>query len=88
MGEIADMMLDGTLCEGCGVLLDDGGDSGYPRRCSACQKDDASSAAPKDDGRVALGTPTPKIPCPTCGKRLKVTGISAHWNEVHKAKGP
>lgn len=34
MGEAAEMMLDGTLCEGCGVYLD--GDSpGYPRYCSA-----------------------------------------------------
>ena len=33
-GEIADMMLDGTLCEGCGEYM--GGDVGYPRRCSGC----------------------------------------------------
>ena len=36
MGEIADMMLDGTLCEGCGVYLE-GEPTGYPRYCSgAC----------------------------------------------------
>lgn len=33
MGEIADMMLDGTLCEGCGVYLE-GEANGYPRYCS------------------------------------------------------
>jgi hypothetical protein len=39
MGEAAEMMLDGTLCECCGVALD--GDSpGYPRYCSdQCAED-------------------------------------------------
>lgn len=35
MGEIADMMLDGTLCEGCGEYLDDEDGDGVPRYCSA-----------------------------------------------------
>ena len=39
MGEIADMMLDGTLCECCGEFLGDAEDPnweppGYPRYCS------------------------------------------------------
>lgn len=34
MGEIAEMMLDGTLCEGCGEFLGD--PVGYPRYCSRC----------------------------------------------------
>lgn len=38
MGEIADMMLDGTLCEQCGEYIDDElGSPGYPRLCPACQ---------------------------------------------------
>lgn len=36
MGEIADMMLDGTLCEGCGVYLEDEDSDGVPRRCAGC----------------------------------------------------
>ena len=40
MGEIAEMMLDGTLCEGCGVYLDDDGADGFPRYCSEeCARD-------------------------------------------------
>ena len=35
MGEIADMMLDGDLCEGCGEYM--GGGSGYARRCYSCR---------------------------------------------------
>ena len=34
MGEIADMMIEGTLCEGCGVYI--GNATGFTRRCSDC----------------------------------------------------
>jgi hypothetical protein len=38
MGEIADMMLDGTMCEMCGTFIGNG--DGYPRYCSkACARD-------------------------------------------------
>ena len=38
MGEIADMMLDGTICQGCGEWLCDGEDGpGYPGFCAGCQ---------------------------------------------------
>ena len=36
MGEIADMMLDGTLCEGCGVFLNDEA-AGYSCYCEGCE---------------------------------------------------
>jgi len=32
MGEVAEMMLDGTLCEACGVFI--GSDAGFPQYCS------------------------------------------------------
>ena len=35
MGDWADLMLDGVVCEACGVYL---GDSvGYPRSCPSCE---------------------------------------------------
>ncbi len=37
MGEIAEMMLDGTLCEGCGEYLGEG--DGFPRYCASCSDD-------------------------------------------------
>ena len=40
MGEIADMMLDGTLCSSCGEFLDS--DGGYPMQCPACAGDGGS----------------------------------------------
>ena len=35
MGEIADMMLDGEMCENCGDYL--GGGDGFPRYCGVCR---------------------------------------------------
>jgi hypothetical protein len=40
MGEVAEMMLDGTLCAGCGDLLIDPETeepAGYPQYCGTCQ---------------------------------------------------
>ncbi len=40
MGEIAEMMLDGTMCAGCGEFLNDGEDGdGFPEYCSSCARD-------------------------------------------------
>jgi len=38
MGEIAEMMTDGTLCQVCGCELGSPGD-GYPRTCSDCSEE-------------------------------------------------
>lgn len=35
MGEIADLMVNGDICEGCGVELEGVGE-GFPRRCPGC----------------------------------------------------
>ena len=46
MGEIADAMLDGTLCAGCGDYL--GRDDGFPIYCAGC-KPHFPENAPKSD---------------------------------------
>lgn len=39
MGDIAEAILDGTLCEVCGVFIDM--DSpGYPRACDGCKEEE------------------------------------------------
>jgi hypothetical protein len=38
MGDIADMMLEGTLCEQCGVYLNNDR-PGHPRCCADCAED-------------------------------------------------
>lgn len=85
MGEIADMMLDGTLCEGCGVYL--GSDWG-PTYCPACAKTHSFQGGwIVDDPLRGVKKPdVPKVACPTCGKFVKVTGIGDHWRQVHEVK--
>jgi hypothetical protein len=41
MGEIAEMMLDGTLCQVCGEYLGEG--DGFPVTCAGCNADDGFS---------------------------------------------
>ena len=59
MGDVADMMLDGTLCATCGVTFGDVEDEdwmppGYPRWCSTCVKS-MDGLFEKDGQRLASG---------------------------------
>lgn len=36
MGEVAEMILEGLLCEECGDFID-GEEPGYPRKCEGCE---------------------------------------------------
>jgi hypothetical protein len=38
MGDIAEMMLEGLLCERCGEMID-GEKTGYPRKCEDCKNE-------------------------------------------------
>lgn len=55
MGEIADMILEGELCQYCGVYLDDSRGE-FPQSCKDCEKeadrDDKESKRKKKGGRV------------------------------------
>lgn len=70
MGDVADMMLDGTLCEGCGVVLDGDGD-GVPRYCRDCSTQHGPSIAPG------------KVKCEQCGKHVKAAGLKDHQRDRH-----
>lgn len=73
MGEIADMMLDGTLCEGCGVALD-GEAGGFPRRCADCRRETPSAPAPTTPG---------KVQCRYCDRWLSPAGVGQHVHDKH-----
>lgn len=73
MGEIAEMMLDGTLCAGCGVFLNDE-PQGYPCYCRDCGS--PQRTLPKQP-------PAKKCKCPTCGKRVKEVGLNDHMRDAH-----
>lgn len=43
MGEIADAMLNGDMCECCGEYLGEG--DGFPRLCGSCKKEEDARKA-------------------------------------------
>ena len=68
MGEIADAMINGELCEHCGVYLGPG--NGYPRVCESCAAEksvDATTREPskkvicRDDRRGGKWTKKPQL---------------------------
>lgn len=99
MGEYAEMMLDGTLCECCGVYIEGDGD-GIPRYCSPqCARDrgrsdlvcDEPRRKPKNRGeKVRLQPTRPQNPqahkpwrC-ECGKRFHTeTAARQHYRTIH-----
>ena len=77
MGDIADMILEGELCQECGAYMD--GADGYPRTCHSCKR---GSSIPI----VKQGTAQAKVNCPRCMKRVKRVGLSNHMKDVHGEK--
>lgn len=75
MGDVADMMLDGTLCEGCGVYLENSLGE-FPQRCASCSLD--SSATSALNSVVGM-----KVSCPTCRRRVKHAGLKDHMRDKH-----
>ncbi|UYB51194.1 hypothetical protein OCJ37_14490 [Xanthomonas sp. AM6] len=82
MGEIADMMLEGDLCECCGGYLPGQG-QGFPRRCQGCQPTKAERKAENIARHEALIAQQKKAPCPTCGKRVRIVGMADHQRDAH-----
>lgn len=88
MGEVAEMMLDGTLCEGCGVFLNENS-PGHPCHCHACA---AENQAEKKTQRISAHhkqqAAQKKVPCPTCGRRVKAAGLADHIRDSHAVNQP
>ena len=80
MGEIADMMIDGTMCQVCGVFLNEEG-PGYPVTCDGCGgdvMDTAPANTPKDPKTVAC-------PDPFCERKFRNRSAAAqHWVDKHE----
>ena len=87
MGEYADMVLDGTMCQGCGVFL--GAESpGYPRSCRECRPAEKQAAAGERKAQRAIAhqlhqARQKKTKCPTCGRKVKEIGLANHMKDAH-----
>lgn len=80
MGEIAEMMLDGTLCQGCGVYI--GHNGGYPTFCPSCARGSTSIAS-----RFPQPSNPAKVACDVCGRHVKLVGLSQHKRDAHGSLG-
>lgn len=77
MGEIADMMIDGTLCQECGAFINSRS-IGLPRSCASC-KGEEKDHLPK---RFRA-----KVTCPTCSKKVRDIGLEQHIRDAHGSSG-
>lgn len=76
MGEMADAMLNGEYCPGCGEYLGEG--DGFPQMCSGCApRDRAPRARP-------FASKPKKVKCPQCPKRFATEfAMIDHERDVH-----
>jgi hypothetical protein len=86
MGEIAEMMLDGTLCECCGEFIHDGEAEGFPRYCSPqCAADRGQLTMTRKELRSAGRVRN--IGCPDCSKKFSSDyALVMHWQAKHDKK--
>lgn len=93
MGEIAEAMLDGTLCAGCGEFL--GQDAGFPIYCTGCRPPappvrnrgrkrelDGQSALPRFSP-YSVPPRTGTIQCAHCPRWIKPIGMAQHMRDKH-----
>jgi hypothetical protein len=81
MGDIAEMMLDGTLCQCCGEYM--GESMGFATTCAACRRDTNinSKYIPRSM------RPSPKnTSCPVCKRRVRIAGLDDHMKALHTVK--
>jgi len=76
MGDIADMMLEGQMCQWCGEILDEG--NGYPVVCAGCQHEHNV-----DQHGDPIDPPArrKKFKCPVCKKWY--AGLDDHMKAKH-----
>lgn len=78
MGDIADMMLEGAMCEQCGEYLGEG--DGSPRLCGSCGKKPGNrNHHSKDSGQE-------KVQCTRCERHIKAVGLPDHMRDKHGVK--
>lgn len=84
MGQHADDMLEGLVCQECGEFFDDilngGEEPGYPRTCDRCSR----SAAPQRQGKKLPTPPQPMTPERVAAKVAKARAKKAR-NRANRA---
>jgi hypothetical protein len=80
MGEIAEMMLDGFMCEQCGEIIGDietGEGQGFPGLCAGCQAEQIGRVSKPKDKRFK---------CTDCNRRFSSEAARCdHIRDKHQA---
>ena len=96
MGEIAEAMLDGTLCQVCGGFVGD--KRGNPVTCAGCKRAERREPRlPRGDRYAIKRQPRLQQPgdprrqgdmmsCPFCVRKVKVVGFGQHMLDFHADK--
>jgi len=86
MGDIADMMLYGILCQQCGEFV--GEECGYPKNCVSCGAEEIyTRKLLQKSENIARNARQKKTKCPDCGKKVKEVGMSNHIRDAHGGVG-
>lgn len=79
MGEIADSIIEGEICQMC--CCSDGREpQGYPYTCAECGGSDADGGDPTN---IPPRPTSPKVPCPICDKMIHEIGMHQHVAAKH-----
>lgn len=81
MGEIADMMINGSMCQYCGECFDD--EPGYPRSCPSCSSDEDDQIDMINNTIKKIEANLAKVKCPKCDKRVHQSGLNQHIAAKH-----
>jgi len=73
MGDIADQIINGEICQMC--CCGEGEGRGYPYTCSDCDQPVYQST----QGATGKG----KCSCPICNKRVRKIGLQGHVKDCH-----
>ena len=88
MGEIAEMMLDGTMCQVCGEFMGDS--AGYPVTCAGCQPDGdeiLDAVCRTVIAKKTAGQKRRRYNCVACSRGFRtVDALNQHDRDKHGAQ--
>ena len=84
MGEIAEMMLEGHMCQWCGEMIDDA--MGFPTICASCQAEEGVDQHGNKPEQTA-GQKRRRFHCGTCNKGFRtIDACNQHSRDKHGAQ--
>ena len=86
MGEFADAIIAGEICQECMLPLEPSDTQIGPRSCAYCHRAEKREARVARFSRYKVKEPIPgpdQIACPTCKRVVKRVGLPDHFRSKH-----